>query len=88
MRRIRRREALDGTSLFRRGPTRLAEGYCHPARFNDLAKNGKVPQELLDKLPPAESYSAAKFPSLEEQAAAKEIITKQWDTIVGANVAK
>ena len=28
------------------------KGYCHPIRFNDLAKNGKIPQELLDKLPP------------------------------------
>jgi putative spermidine/putrescine transport system substrate-binding protein len=64
------------------------KGYCHPARFNDLAKAGKIPQALLDKMPPAESYAAAKFPSLEEQAAAKEIITKQWDAVVGANVGK
>jgi putative spermidine/putrescine transport system substrate-binding protein len=64
------------------------KGYCHPIRFNDLAANGKVPQALLDKLPPAKAYEGAKFPSLEEQATAKEIITKQWDTVVGANVAK
>ena len=38
------------------------------------------------KLPPAAAYEAAVFPSLEEQAAAKEAITKQWDTVVGANV--
>ena len=62
------------------------KGYCHPIRFNDLAKNGKIPQDLLDKLPPAASYEAAVFPTLEEQAAAKEAITKQWDTVVGANV--
>ncbi len=62
------------------------KGYCHPIRFNDLAKNGKIPQEMLDKLPPAASYEAAVFPSLEDQAAAKEIITKQWDSVVGANV--
>ena len=62
------------------------KGYCHPIRFNDLVKNGKVPQELLDKLPPAAAYEAAVFPTLEEQAAAKEVITKQWDTVVGANV--
>lgn len=61
-------------------------GYCHPIRFNDLAANGKVPQALLDKLPPAEAYAKAKFPSLDEQAAAKEVITKQWDAVVGANV--
>lgn len=62
------------------------KGYCHPIRFNDLAKNGKIPQDLLDKLPPAASYEQAKFPTLEEQAAAKEAITKGWDTVVGANV--
>ena len=39
------------------------KGYCHPIRFNDLVKNGKVPQELLDKLPPAENYEKALFPS-------------------------
>ncbi len=61
-------------------------GYCHPIRFNDLVANGKVPQEMLDKLPPAAGYAAAVFPSLAEQGAAKEVITKQWDTVVGANV--
>jgi len=62
------------------------KGYCHPIRFNDLVKNGKVPQEMLDKLPPAASYEAAVFPTLDEQAAGKEAITKQWDSVVGANV--
>jgi putative spermidine/putrescine transport system substrate-binding protein len=62
------------------------KGYCHPIRFNDLVKNGKVSQDLLNKLPPAESYEAAAFPSLDEQAAAKEAISTQWDTVVGANV--
>ncbi len=62
------------------------KGYCHPIRFNDLVKNGKVPQELLDKLPPAEHYEAALFPTLEQQSKAKEIITKQWDVVVGANI--
>jgi putative spermidine/putrescine transport system substrate-binding protein len=62
------------------------KGYCHPIRFNDLAKNGKVPQDLLDKLPPAEAYAKAVFPTLEEQAAAKATITKNWDSVVSANV--
>ena len=44
------------------------KGYCHPIRFNDLVKNGKVPQELLDKLPPAAAYEKAVFPTLDEQA--------------------
>ncbi len=62
------------------------KGYCHPIRFGDLVANGKVPQEMLDKLPPAEFYEKAVFPTLDEQGAAKEMITKQWDTVVGANV--
>ena len=61
-------------------------GYCHPIRFNDLAKNGKVPQDLLDKLPPAEAYAKAVFPTLEEQEAAKKEISTNWDSVVGANV--
>jgi putative spermidine/putrescine transport system substrate-binding protein len=62
------------------------KGYCHPIRFNDLAKNKKIPADLLAKLPPAEAYEKAVFPTLDQQNASKEVITKQWDTIVGANV--
>jgi putative spermidine/putrescine transport system substrate-binding protein len=62
------------------------KGYCHPIRFNDLAKRGVIPQELLDKLPPAAAYEAAAFPTLDEQSAAKEAISKNWDSVVGANV--
>lgn len=62
------------------------KGYCHPIRFNDLAKNNKIPKELLDKLPPAAAYEKAVFPTLEQQEAYKEVITKGWDTVVGANV--
>lgn len=62
------------------------KGYCHPIRFNDLVKSGKVPQELLDRLPPAAAYEKAVFPTLEQQAAGKEVITKQWDAVVGAAV--
>ena len=62
------------------------KGYCHPIRFNDLAKNGKIPADVLAKLPPAASYDAAVFPTLDEQGKAKEAITKNWDAVVGANV--
>jgi putative spermidine/putrescine transport system substrate-binding protein len=62
------------------------KGYCHPIRFNDLVAKGKVPQDMLDKLPPADAYKKAVFPSLDDQAASKEAITKQWDSVVGANV--
>jgi putative spermidine/putrescine transport system substrate-binding protein len=68
------------------GQVAWLKGYCHPIRFQDLVKNKKVPADLLAKLPPAEAYEKAVFPTLEQQAKAKEIITKQWDTVVGANV--
>jgi putative spermidine/putrescine transport system substrate-binding protein len=62
------------------------KGYCHPMRFKDLVANGNVPADLLANLPPAENYDKAVYPTLEQQGKAKEIITKQWDTVVGANV--
>lgn len=62
------------------------KGYCHPARFNAMSAAGKIPAELLAALPPAESYAAAYFPTLDEQAANKEAVTGGWDTVVGANV--
>lgn len=61
-------------------------GYCHPIRFNDLAAKGLIPQDLLDALPPAAAYEKALFPSIDQQNAAKAIITGQWDAVVGANV--
>jgi putative spermidine/putrescine transport system substrate-binding protein len=50
-----------------------------------IAKN-KFTKASLDKLPPAAAYSKANFPSLEQQGVAKEVITKQWDAVVGATV--
>jgi putative spermidine/putrescine transport system substrate-binding protein len=61
-------------------------GYCHPIRFNDLASKKGIPQNLLDKLPDPALYAKAVFPTLDEQAAAKDAITKNWDAVVGANV--
>jgi putative spermidine/putrescine transport system substrate-binding protein len=62
------------------------KGYCHPIRFNDLVKNGKVPDELMKKLPPADNYTKALFPTIEQNGAIKETITKQWDSVVGVNL--
>src|ERR1700674_3644166 len=64
------------------------KGYCHPIRFNNLVETKKAPPEVLAALPPAESYAEAKFPTLDEQKVAKEVIAKQWDAVVGATVAK
>jgi putative spermidine/putrescine transport system substrate-binding protein len=61
-------------------------GYCHPIRFNDLASKNSIPADLLAKLPDPALYAKAVFPTLDEQAAAKDAITKGWDSTVGANV--
>ncbi len=62
------------------------KGYCHPIRFQNLVSTHKVPADLLAKLPPAAGYAKALFPTLAQQGQAAQVITKQWDTVVGANV--
>ncbi len=64
------------------------KGYCHPVRFGDLSAKGKIPADLLAKLPPAEAYAKAVFPTLDEQKVSKEVISTKWDSVVGANVGK
>lgn len=54
------------------------KGYAHPARYKDMVKRGVVPAELADKLPPAEYYENALFPTLDEIAAAKKYISENW----------
>ncbi len=61
-------------------------GYCHPIRFTDMVKAGTVPEEMLAKLPAADAYEAAVFPTVEEQEAMKTVVTEGWDKVVGANV--
>ncbi len=62
------------------------KGYCHPVRFNALVADKKVPADVLAKLPPAEAYARAVFPSLTDQAATKAVVTRQWDAVVGAAI--
>ncbi|HZP21626.1 MAG TPA: ABC transporter substrate-binding protein [Bauldia sp.] len=61
-------------------------GYCHPIRFNDLAARKAIPADMLAKLPDPALYAKAVFPTLDEQAAAKDVVVKTWDSAVGANV--
>jgi len=61
------------------------KGYCHPIRYEDLTANDMVPQEQLDKLP---DVAGAVFPTLDQLNAASTLITTQWDTVVGVDVAE
>ena len=61
-------------------------GYGHPIRYNDMVKRGVVPAELSAKLPPAELYATAVFPTLAQLEAAKKTIVEQWDAVVNVSV--
>ncbi len=65
------------------GQNMWLRGYCHPIRYPDLVANNKVPAEQLAKLPDVEGTV---FPSLAQLDAARELITTQWDSVVGLNV--
>ncbi|MDE3080814.1 MAG: ABC transporter substrate-binding protein [Paracoccaceae bacterium] len=60
------------------------KGYCHPIRFNALAKANKLPADLMAKLPPAANYAKAVFPTLAEQADAKKATAANWAKEMGA----
>ena len=45
------------------GQNAWLKGYCHPIRFQDLVAKKKVPADVLAKLPPAEAYEKAVFPT-------------------------
>jgi putative spermidine/putrescine transport system substrate-binding protein len=62
------------------------KGYCHPARFNAMSAAGKIPADMLAKLPPAEAYAKAVFPTVEQQGENKAVVTGNWDKVVGAVV--
>ncbi len=68
------------------GQNAYLAGYCHPIRFNAMAEAGTLPEDLMAKLPPADNYAKAVFPSIEEQNANKATITGGWDSTVGASV--
>ena len=51
------------------------------AELNPIAR-----RQEESKLPPADNYAKALFPTLDQQGKAKETITKQWDSVVGVNV--
>ncbi|HMA33640.1 MAG TPA: ABC transporter substrate-binding protein [Chloroflexia bacterium] len=62
------------------------KGYCHPIRYTDLAKRNVIPADMAAKLPPADVYAKAQFPTLDQYNTAKDLVTTKWDSVVGANV--
>lgn len=64
------------------------KGYGHPARFKDLNDRKVIPADLAAKLPPAQAYEKAVFPTIAAQEAAKKYIAENWDKVVGVSVQK
>src|ERR1043165_4751649 len=62
------------------------KGYCHPIREADMRSRGVIPSDLAAKLPPAELYAKALFPTSAQIDASKKVITEGWDAAVGADV--
>jgi putative spermidine/putrescine transport system substrate-binding protein len=60
-------------------------GYAHPARYQALVSQNKVPAALAAKLPPASQYANIKFPSISQLTAASTIVTNNWGSqVLGA----
>ena len=59
------------------------KGYCHPIREADLRARSVIPADLASKLP---DVSGAVFPTLDQLNKASDLITKNWDSAVGADV--
>ena len=68
------------------GQLKWLEGYCHPIRYNDLAARNAIPAELSAKLPSADLYAKAVFPSIDQINNAKSVIAEKWMNVVGADV--
>ncbi len=62
------------------------KGYCHPIRYNDLATRNVVPADLAAKLPSADLYAKAVFPSLDQITTNAKTVANDWMTVVGADV--
>jgi putative spermidine/putrescine transport system substrate-binding protein len=61
------------------------KGYAHPARYQTLVSQNKVPADLAAKLPPASQYANIKFPSISQLDAASTIVTNNWGSqVLGA----
>jgi putative spermidine/putrescine transport system substrate-binding protein len=50
-----------------------------------MVDRGVIPAEMMAKLPPADAYAKAVFPTLDEQSAAKAVVAESWATEMGAN---
>jgi putative spermidine/putrescine transport system substrate-binding protein len=66
----------------------FVKGYCHPARYNDLAAKKLIPAELSAKLPPDDLYAKAVFPTLDQLNKHKKALADNWDKVTAIEFRK
>ena len=59
------------------------KGNCHPIRFDDLATRDVIPADILANLP---DTSGTVFPTLDQLTKASDLITNQWNAVVGVDI--
>ncbi len=64
------------------GQLSFLAGYAHPIRFASLLAAGKIPQELLAAMPPADNYKNVKFANSEQVAKAQKTLADMWPRVV------
>jgi putative spermidine/putrescine transport system substrate-binding protein len=57
-------------------------GYAHPIRFSAMLAAGKIPQDLLAKLPDPNAYKNVKFANADQTAKAKASLADMWPKVV------
>jgi putative spermidine/putrescine transport system substrate-binding protein len=62
------------------------KAYGHPIRYQDLVKKNAVPADLAAKLPSADLYAKAAFPTIDQLTSSKTTITGGWDKTVNVNI--
>ena len=60
------------------GQLAFAEGYCIPARFDEMNGRGAIPENLLALLPTPEEIALAQFPSVDQISAAQSYVEANW----------
>jgi putative spermidine/putrescine transport system substrate-binding protein len=61
-------------------------GYGHPVRYNDMVKRNVIPADLARKLPSAELYAKALFPTISQLNAARTYVIDNWEKVVGVTI--
>ena len=64
------------------GQLMFLKGRGHPARYADLEARGVIPPAVAALLPPAFSMAVPHFPTTQQEATAREFVTKYWNEAV------